>query len=1377
MIQYEDFSLKIEPKHGEVYPVIVLSSPAGEGRSTFELPFDLDELGSILFELGLTVRGSRRVPLRDVSPAATHTGPQRIGDQLFIALFSGPVRSLLDRSLGMIHGRQRGLRIKLHIDPEDPSLAQLASLPWEFLYRKETRDFLNLSRFTPILRYLDVQRPYTPLPLELPLRILVVISDPTDYKRLDLDQERALIEASWAKQEGVQVEFMERATIMALQDRLAVQPYHVLHYMGHGDFDERTGQGVLVMEDEDGCGAMVDGSTLGVLLHDVSTMRLVFLNACETARVTNEKGLDPFAGVAAAMVMAGIPAVVAMQFPISDSAAITFSHKFYPLLARGEPVDAAVAEGRRAIRLAEAQTMEWGTPVLFMRAPQGVIFQVSEAQRDKVPLPQIPELPEEVDEALEERLAELYTRGLSAFWLEEWDKAVQSFQAIVSVRPDYEDTTNKLAGAKRQANLHTLFTQAQAAQEAEDWSGALAALEELAAEAADFKDIAERLQIVRKQKQLADLYGEAQRLHQAQQWQAVVNVFGQIQAIEPEYPDPDELLPTAEQEVAERKRQAKLNNLYSRAVREMDARQWQEARQLLDQVQEMEPGYRETEPLLARVGTEIKREEAEQRWQEQIATLYEQALGLAGDQQWQQVLAKMEEIQTLDPQFADPEGLAVRAQEKVERHRRLSALYAQAQAAQQAEDWSGALSALEELVAEAPNFKDAVTLLETTEKQRQLADLYAEARRLHQAKQWQAVVNIFAQIHAIQPEYPDPDGLLSTAEREAAALKRQAELNELYGRAVREMDAEHWAEARRLLAQVQAIEPSYRETERLLTEIEAEIEREEAERQRQEQIATLYEQALGLARARQWRQVLTKVEDIQNLDPHFADPERLAAKAREEVAGEEEEARRQSELAALYAEAVRLLKAGQYQEALEKWGEVRACDPRYPDRQKVQATASKKLAALARAAPTKRGLPKRAVVLVGGLALIAVAAVLVVVVLRRDGFEEWIARVPPTPVPAMVVPTPTPTRRPTPEALCEPGVLYCENFENGQANGWTTAGWKVERDGSNYVFSGSDSGDVRYTSLVTDQKWEDYRVRLRLRLLRGFLIISYRVDKSGSYLVTLDQNTLYLDKELAEGTYTYINLDRINVNLQPDHWYEVEIAGWGGHLQVYVDGQLELDYTDEDPLQQGTIAFETLDNSQAQVDDIQVMEPGPEPAPPPRQQCGPGVLFCDNFEDGRADGWEFGPGWQIDRDGSNYVLSGSGHKWATLRTGQVWDNYRVRFRLKLLKGAIHLNYRLAPGPEVGRYFIGFHQDGLYLEKSTESGGIELATTQVQHSLGQWHDVEIVGWGGHLQVYVDGELELDYTDEDPLQQGTIAFETLDNSQAQVDDIEIMASGSE
>jgi len=614
-------------------------------------------------------------------------------------------------------------------------LEDLASLPWEFLYRKETRDFLNLSRFTPIIRYLDVQRPYSPLPLDLPLRILVIISDPVDYPRLDLDRERSLIESSWAKHEGVQVEFMEQATILALQDRLSEQPYHVLHYMGHGGLDKWTGRGVLVMEDEGGQGSLVDGRTLGILLRDLPMMRLAFLNACETAKATKEKGVDPFAGVAAAMVLAGIPAVVAMQFPVSDKAAITFSQKFYPLLARGEPVDAAVAEGRRAIRLAANQTMEWGTPVLFLRAPQGIIFQVSEIQREKVPVPtvpEIPEIPEEEEQELEKQIADIYTRALSFFWLEEWEKAARNFQTIVKVRPNYEDAAEKLVEARRQAKLHALYAQALSAEEEENWSNALAALQELTADAAGFKDSAERLERIKVQNQLAELYDEALHLHQAQQWQAVVKVFKQIHIIEPNYPDPEGVLSSAQQEVDALKHQEDLNDLYSLAVRQMDAGHWQEAHELLVQVQEMEPGFQETERLLDRVEKEIDREKREHQRQEQIATSYEQALGLAQAQQWRQVLAKMDEIQSLDPEFSDPEGLAAVAREELTK-----------------ED-------------------------EEARRQSELATMYAEAVRLLEAEQYQQVLEKWGEVQARDPRYPDRQNVQGNARKKLESLAKGA---------------------------------------------------------------------------------------------------------------------------------------------------------------------------------------------------------------------------------------------------------------------------------------------------------------------------------------------------------------------------------------------------------------------------------------------------------------------------------------------------------------------------------------------------------------------------------------------------------------------------
>ena len=110
------------------------------------------------------------------------------------------------------------------------------------------------------------------------------------------------------------------------------------------------------------------------------SLRLVVLNACEGAR---SAGDDPLGGVAQALVRQGIPAVIAMQFEISDPAALVFSKSFYQALADGLPVDVAMVEARMAM-FAEGHEVEWATPVLYLRSPDGRVFtmgQIPDADR------------------------------------------------------------------------------------------------------------------------------------------------------------------------------------------------------------------------------------------------------------------------------------------------------------------------------------------------------------------------------------------------------------------------------------------------------------------------------------------------------------------------------------------------------------------------------------------------------------------------------------------------------------------------------------------------------------------------------------------------------------------------------------------------------------------------------------------------------------------------------------------------------------------------------------------------------------------------------------------------------------------------------------
>jgi hypothetical protein len=102
-------------------------------------------------------------------------------------------------------------------------------------------------------------------------------------------------------------------------------------------------------------------------------MRLAFLNSCEGAR---GGATDIFSSTAAALVRRGTPAVVAMQYEVTDGAAIQFSRSFYTAVADGLPVDASVSAARMGVWLADSSSLEWGTPVLYMRARDGALFRI-----------------------------------------------------------------------------------------------------------------------------------------------------------------------------------------------------------------------------------------------------------------------------------------------------------------------------------------------------------------------------------------------------------------------------------------------------------------------------------------------------------------------------------------------------------------------------------------------------------------------------------------------------------------------------------------------------------------------------------------------------------------------------------------------------------------------------------------------------------------------------------------------------------------------------------------------------------------------------------------------------------------------------------------
>jgi hypothetical protein len=391
---YQDFDLLID-RSGEGLRAQVLNSPAGQATAEFRLPFTEDKLENYLLRLGRTRPATRRVESQEMNTA------KAFGAALFDAVFSGDVKACFRSSIDEVRRHNAGLRIRLRLG--DPSVADL---PWEFLYNRSVNRFIALSVHTPLVRYMDLPERIQPIAVKPPIRVLVMISSPSDFPSLDVEAEwTRLNEALKGRIDAGQlaIERLEVASLETLQHRLRRRSYHIFHFIGHGEFDQERQEGVLILEAGNKRGHKVDGQFLGMLLHDHESLRVAILNACEGARTSRT---DPFAGSAQSLVQQGIPAVIAMQFEIADDVASRFAHEFYGALADGYPIDASLTEARKSI-FAAGREVEWGTPVLYLRAPDGRIFDI-EATRPptRPPIDSSPKVIESANNLEQDRVAD-----------------------------------------------------------------------------------------------------------------------------------------------------------------------------------------------------------------------------------------------------------------------------------------------------------------------------------------------------------------------------------------------------------------------------------------------------------------------------------------------------------------------------------------------------------------------------------------------------------------------------------------------------------------------------------------------------------------------------------------------------------------------------------------------------------------------------------------------------------------------------------------------------------------------------------------------------------------------------------------------------------
>jgi hypothetical protein len=375
---YQNFDLEIISPQGGELCARVLESPQGDCPfMSVKWPFEPQEENELLSEIygGLRQRRARSNKGGTI---------QDFGGRLFDAVFSGDIEHLFRSSMDTAARAGKGLRIRLRL-PED---SELHTRPWEFLFDTECGEFLAVREHTPLIRYLPVAQPIPPITVEGPLRILVALASPTDHPRLDIAREWEIL--CQALEPSITAGRLELrrvpgcCTFDNLRDSLRHFNTHIFHFVGHGL------PGALVLEQESGRGLEMEATHLRSAFPSGSLPRLIVLNACSGAIAEDV----PFSGLAQGFLKQGVPAVVAMQASITDDAALIFTRYFYRDLVETGAVDASLTEARLRMQ-GNGHPTEWGTPVLYMRALSGQLFQPAANPPEKtIPLaPQAPERP------------------------------------------------------------------------------------------------------------------------------------------------------------------------------------------------------------------------------------------------------------------------------------------------------------------------------------------------------------------------------------------------------------------------------------------------------------------------------------------------------------------------------------------------------------------------------------------------------------------------------------------------------------------------------------------------------------------------------------------------------------------------------------------------------------------------------------------------------------------------------------------------------------------------------------------------------------------------------------------------------------------------
>jgi len=351
-MRYDDFDVWIDSQEGDRAPIRAKSKSMDEAEGKLTV----DDFNRLKQDAANLKSGFDEASIK------------QFGTALFKALLPDAVGALYRRALKQTDDNpDTGLRLRVRIASSD-----VADLPWELIY-DETRDcFLSTASDIVLTRFVEVDKPIRELQITPPIRILVVVAGRGDAA---IEERMTLEKALSGIDEGVEIQFLDKdATLDNVESELVRNTFHILHFVSDGIFSSE--QPCLQLDDANSTDlCAVTAEQLSYFFQSHPSLKVALFHSSSSTG----KNSVSLRCVAENLVRLGAPAAVSLRGPNKGQSATVFARNFYRKLCVGSDrgrVDLAASHARLRVKAELSRTCDFASPILFMRTPTGVVFEI-----------------------------------------------------------------------------------------------------------------------------------------------------------------------------------------------------------------------------------------------------------------------------------------------------------------------------------------------------------------------------------------------------------------------------------------------------------------------------------------------------------------------------------------------------------------------------------------------------------------------------------------------------------------------------------------------------------------------------------------------------------------------------------------------------------------------------------------------------------------------------------------------------------------------------------------------------------------------------------------------------------------------------------------